>query len=331
MDSQNPTFSIDFITRNSKKDQSQTFIYARITIDCEIKEISLHQSIPKGKWDHKGEVVIGKASEVKAINVHIDKVRYRLGETYRKLQDEGKVLTAESVKNAYLGINSDKKGHTLCELVKYHNKINRGELADGTMKNYVTTEEYIKLFLKHQFNGEDIFLSELDFQFITDLEYYIRCNPIKNWDPCKGNGLGKHLERLKKMVKWAKKLKWIKENPFEDYTIAKKKTKRIKMTVAELHKIHAQKFTKPSLVYVKDLFIFSCYTGLAYADVAKFSEEEMELDSEGNLWITTYRQKSVELSPIPLLVTAIKLINKYKNDPRSIQQGTIFPPITNQV
>jgi len=309
MDSQNPTFSIDFITRISKKDKSLAFIYARITVDGEIKEISLHQSIPKEKWDHKGELVIGKIPEVKAINVHIDKVRFRIRETYRKLQEEDKVLTAQSVKDAYLGRNSNKKGHTLCELVKYHDKINRGQLADGTMKNYESTEDYIKLFLKHQFDREDIFLSELDFQFITDLEYYIRNNPIKEWDPCQGNGLAKHLERVKKMVKWAKKMKWIKVNPFEDFTIKKKKTKRIKLTVAELHRIQTQKFTKQTLAYVKDLFIFSCYTGLAYADVVKFSEKEIELDGEGNLWITTYRQKSVELSPIPLLNTAVCIIN----------------------
>jgi site-specific recombinase XerD len=330
MNSQNPTFSIDFITRNSKTNLSQAFIYARITIDGDVKEISLHQTIPKERWDHKGETVAGKNMEVRAINEHIEKVRFRLRETYRQLQSEDKILAAQSVKDAYLGRNSNKKGHTLCELVKYHDKINRGELAEGTMKNYVTTGEYIKLFLKHQFDREDIFLSELDFQFITDLEYYIRNNPIKEWDPCQGNGLAKHLERVKKMVTWAKKLKWIKENPFEDFSITKKKTKRKKLTVSELHKIQTQKFSKPALTYVKDLFIFSCYTGLAYADVMKFSEKEIELDNEGNPWITTYRQKSVELSPIPLLSTAIKLINKYKKDPRSIQKGTIFPPKSNQ-
>lgn len=330
MNSQNPTFSIDFITRNSKTNPSQAFIYARITIDGDVKEISLHQAIPKERWDHKGETVAGKNMEVRAINEHIEKVRFRLRETYRQLQSEDKILAAQSVKDAYLGRNSNKKGHTLCELVKYHDKINRGELAGGTMKNYVTTGEYIKLFLKHQFDREDIFLSELDFQFITDLEYYIRNYPIKEWDPCQGNGLAKHLERVKKMVTWAKKLKWIKENPFEDFSITKKKTKRKKLTVSELHKIQTQKFSKPALTYVKDLFIFSCYTGLAYADVMKFSEKEIELDNEGNPWITSYRQKSVELSPIPLLSTAIKLINKYKKDPRSIQKGTIFPPKSNQ-
>lgn len=330
MSPQNSSFSIDFITRKSKKDKTLASIYARITIDGEVKEISLRQSIPKEKWDHNAEIVKGKTAEVKSINEHIDKVRFRIRETYRKLQEEDKILTSESVKDAYLGRNSNKKGHTLCELVKYHNKINQDELADGTMKNYYTTEEYIKLFLKHQFNCEDIFLSELDFQFITELEYYIRNNPIKGWDPCQGNGLAKHLERVKKMVRWAKKLKWIKENPFEDFSIKKKKVKRIKLTVAELHKIQTQKFTHPNLAYVKELFIFSCYTGLAYADVMKFSEEEIELDNEGNIWITTYRRKSKELSPVPLLATAIKLINKYKNNPRSIQHGTIFPPVTNQ-
>jgi len=330
MSFQNSSFSIDFITRPSKKDKSIAFIYARITIDGEVREISLRQPIPKEKWNHKAESVTGKTAEVRSINEYIDKVRFRLRETYRQLQNEDQILTADSVKNAYLGRNSNKKGHTLCELVKYHNKINRGELADGTMKNYDTTEEYIKLFLKHHFNREDIFLSELNFQFITDFEYYIRNFPIKEWDPCKGNGVAKHLERIRKIVKWGKKLKWLKQNPFEDFTIKRKRAIRKKLTVAELHKIQMQKFSDPALAFVKDLFMFSCYTGLAYADVVKFSEKDIELDRSGNLWITTYRQKSKELSPIPLLESAINLINKYKDNPRSIMKGTIFPPKSNQ-
>jgi hypothetical protein len=127
-----------------------------------------------------------------ALNEHIEKVRFHLRETCRKLQQEDKILTAQSLKEAYLGRNSNKKGHTLCELLRYHDKINMGELADGTMKNYEIKEDYINLFLKHQFDRDDIFLSELDFQFITDLEYYIRTNPIKEWDPCQGNGFAKH-------------------------------------------------------------------------------------------------------------------------------------------
>lgn len=330
MNSQNPTFSIDFITRVSKKDKSQAFIYARITIDGKVKEISLHHSIPKEKWDHKAEMVNGRNMEAASTNEHIEKVRFRLRETYRKLQEEDNILSAQSVKEAYLGRNSNKKGHTLCELIKYHNKIFSAELAKGTMKNYITTQEYVEQFLLHQFGKQDIFLSELDFQFITDFEYYIRNNPIKEWDSCEGNGLAKHLERLKKIVRWAKKLTWIKEFPFDNYTIKKQKVKRKKLNVVELEKIRTLELLNPMLSYVRDLFIFSCYTGLAYADVAKFSEEDIEIDNEGNLWITTYRQKSKELSPVPLLKTARNLISKYKNDPRAIQRGIIFPPITNQ-
>src|SRR5690606_15026109 len=152
----------------------------------------------------------------------------------------------------------------------------------------------------------------------------------KKWDVCQGNGVAKHLERLKKMVTWSKKLGWIKDNPFENFQIKRKKVKRKKLQIPELISIEEKQFTNPKLALVQDLFLFSCYTGLAYADVAKLTKDDFMVANDGKLWIDTYRKKSDELSAVPVLNAAIVIMNKYKNDPRALQNGTVFPPVSNQ-
>jgi site-specific recombinase XerD len=214
--------------------------------------------------------------------------------------------------------------------MKYHTKIEGEKLKGGTMKNYVATEEYIKKFLKAKFSVDDIALGKLNREFIIELEYYIRNNPLKAHDPCLGNGVMKHLERFKKMVAWAKVLQWITVDPYDNYQLNLKRYKRPKLTIEELMTIEAKEFNTSTLLYIKDLFLFSCYTGLAYADVMALSRDNFEIDHDGQLWCKIYRQKSEELSSVPVLNVAAMLMEKYKNNPKSLNTGKVFPYVSNQ-
>src|SRR5207253_2703821 len=178
-------------------------------------------------------------------------------------------------------------------------------------KNYVTTEDYVKRFIKTKYGKEDLFLKQLNQEFIIEFEYFIRNNPVKLHDPCAGNGLMKHMERLKKMARWSRQLGWLEQDPFIDYKLSFKRYKRKKLDLTELTKIEKQAFSNQSIAYVKDLFLFSCYTGLAYADVMALKPENLEKDNEAKLWCKIYRQKSDEFAAVPLLSIAIEIIQKY--------------------
>jgi hypothetical protein len=91
-----------------------------------------------------------------------------------------------------------------------------------------------------------------------------------------------------------------------------------------------QQFSDPKLALVQDLFFFACYTGLSYADVVKLTKDDFLVAGDGKLWIDTYRKKSDELSAVPVFNAAIVLMDKYKNDPRALQNGTGFPTVSNQ-
>ena len=195
----NNSFAIDFIIRKSKYNRRSALIFARITVNGERTEISLKEFINPNDWDSDREMVKRKSVEVKAINYHIDEVRFRLKEKYRLLQDEEHGINAQGVKEAYLGSHAIQKSkHTLCELIQFHFKIEGEKLKAGTIKNYYATEEYLKKFIKSKIDVEDISLDKINYEFITELEFYIRNNPLKKHDPCEGNGVMKHLERFKK-------------------------------------------------------------------------------------------------------------------------------------
>jgi site-specific recombinase XerD len=327
----NQSFAVNFVKRRCKENKKRANIYARIYVDGGLpKEISLKEEIEASAWDEKREIVKGKGVETKAFNDYIDDVRSKIKEKYRELEIAGMLITAESVKQAYLGVQPSLKGHKLSELLDYYYKIWEPKLKDGGFKNYKTTIEYLRRFLAGECPGKDLYLSQLSMEVATNFEHYVRNNPIKAHDPAKGNGLGKNVQRFKRIVNWAVELKWIPANPFEKYSCNLKKAKRKKLTIQQLLSIERQEFADPTINYVKELFLHSCYTGFAFVDAMALTEEHFEWHADGSVWCHIYRQKSDELTAIPILRYAAKLLNKYRNRADYIPGKLIFPRITNQ-
>ncbi|HZK62953.1 MAG TPA: site-specific integrase [Puia sp.] len=324
------SFGVDFIIRRCKDDNKKAYIFARIQVDGERREISLKERINATDWNFRQETVKGKSIEVKALNKYIDDVRFKIKHKYRLLQENDFLITAETLKQEYFGVQTRQKGHKLHELLDYYKKIWEEKLKWGGFKNYETTIRYIKLFLGKQHPDGDIFLSQLNMQLATDFEHFVRSNPIKEHDPCFGNGLAKHVQRFKRMINWAVEIEWLTTNPFEKYSCPLKKNRRKKLTMQELVALQQQLISDEKLNYVKDLFLFSCYTGLAYVDAISLKDNDLEQSLDGTMWCKIYRTKSGGLSPVPLLRLAIEIIDRYKIHPDAIQRGTIFPHISNQ-
>lgn len=325
------TFGVSFLTRKCKADKKRADIFARITIDGESKELSTKEQIPLSSWDSVKSKVKGNSINVKAINEHLENVKSALKDIYRNLLDSGKIVTAQSIRDTYLGVQVGLKGHTLKELLAYYKRIWEPKLKKGGFKNYKTTIKYLELFLHRQFTSGDVFLSQVNGQFATDFEHYIRTQPIKTYDPCKGNGVGKHIQRFKRFLNWAADdLKWIKENQCKKYSCVMKKSKRFKLDTIDLIKIETKSFVDPILSYVKELFLNSCYSGLAFVDAMSLSEHDFEWNLDGVVWCKIYRTKSDELCAIPVLSSSAKILKKYRDDAKRKGRNTIFPPITNQ-
>lgn len=323
------TFGVQFIIRRNKIREGMVPIYARITLNGKRLEISLKQFIAENEWNQVKGIAKGSRPEIRQLNQYISDVRIKLSECYRELQLQNKSITIEAVKSKFFG--EDISGFTLAKLMKYHNETMKGILAWGTLKNYYTTQRYIEMFLRERHKTSDINLSELSYRFITDFDHFLRVyKPVDHHKPLGNNGVMKHLERFKKMVNMAVKMEWLDRDPFERFQLKFHKTTREFLTQEELEIIETRKLRIERLAFVRDLFVFSCYTGLAYIDVMNLKPENLGLGIDGEYWISYHRQKTMQPVRIPLLPKALALVVKYKDHTRSINYGTLFPNISNQ-
>ena len=271
----------------------------------------------------------GNSSYVKNLNIYLDKVYTKLLSCHTYLVEKDKIISPQAIKDLYLGIDQEHK--TLKDLLEYHNSKMSSVLQPGTLKNYFTTEKYLLKFLEKKLKVEDIYLKHLSFGFITDFEHFLRTyKPKKERRTCGTNGTMKHLERLKKMVNLSVKLEWIEKNPFANYQLKFQKNERHYLNEHELNILEGIVFTNKSLEKVKDIFLFSCYTGLSYADIKELTGNQVVKNINGSDWIYTKRIKTNETVKIPLLKQAREILYKYRKTEGGNNEELLFPVISNQ-
>jgi site-specific recombinase XerD len=304
-------------------------LYAKVSVDSIKREISLKRTIEPESWNGGKGLAKGTKTEVKELNFYLEQVKSKLMDCYKELQLSNKLITADAIKNAFLG--EDEKGHSLLTLIEYHNTELSHTLEWGTLKNYMTTQKYVKQFLKEKMKTSDLFLSQLNYKFLTDFEYFLLKNqPKDHHKPCGNNTVMKHIERLRKMINIALKNEWIEKDPFAKFKKTFTKTTRECLTEQELENIENKVFRIERLDFIRDLFVFSCYTGLAYIDVMQLTPNSIVKGIDGEMWLYTNRQKTDTNVKVPLLPQALHIIEKYKNHPKAENSGTLFPVISNQ-
>jgi integrase len=330
MSTTNNTFGVAFYLKKQKTTQAgKSPIYARITVNGKRIEISVKRSIEENNWNATKGMAKGSREETVKLNKYLDQFKAGIIDSYQQLLLQKKFITAELLKEKVTG--GDQAEFTLCKLMEYHNSDQGQLLEPGTMKNYYTTQKYIKEFIKERFKTSDKYLSELSYKFITDFEYFLRNRtPEKGQKALNNNGLMKHIERFCKMINLAVRLEWIDRNPFHAYQLKFDKVEREYLTKDELARIEAKKFNIVRLQVVQDLFVFSCYTGLAYIDVFNLTPANLIEKSANNIWIATNRQKTNEPVRVPLLPKALAIIEKYKGHPQALAEGKVLPTLSNQ-
>lgn len=323
------TFGVHFVIRKEKAKNGKAPIFARITINKQRCEVSVKKSVPLRDWDNRKGIVKSWKDEYKNLNSFLEQVRTILVEHYQDLVVENEEITPAAVKNRFLGL--DDSGYSLLELFDYHNDQMQKVLKWGTLKNYFTTKKYMVLFLDAHLKRKDIPLTLLNYRFISEFENFLRnYQPLDHHKPLGNNGVMKHLERLRKVITLAVKMEWINKNPFSSYRLKFKKVNRECLTGEELQKLENKNIEIQRLRYVRDLFVFSCYTGLTYGDVMRLSPANLKPGIDGELWIFTQREKTDNPVPVPLLPKANVIIEEYRQHPKSVSRGTIFPLISNQ-
>ena len=327
----NNTFGVHFVLRTSRTSDDNKFpVYARIVVNATRTELSMKNSVSKADWNFgKGEAK-PKNPELRAFNSYLQEMQGKLHRHYRDLLLEDEAVTAAAVKSTFLGIEKEKEiSYSLLWLVNQHETMMQKVLKPGTMKNYHATESYLKRFLVARYKKPDMPLKDLNYEFISGFEFFVRNNSLKESDPCTTNGTMKHLERLKKMVTWAQKNEWIDKNPFSNFRLKFKHTEREFLSDLELATLENQDFGNFMLDRVKDLFLFSCYTGLSYVDLMELRPSEVLTGIDKIKWIKTTRAKTDTPVNVPLLKPAQLLLEKFADDDAA-NRDTVFPYVSNQ-
>lgn len=325
MNTQQQTFSILFWISKSRIKNGKAAISARITVNGQRTEISTHRTVNVLEWEPKSQMVIGKNADAKEINNHLAVIKSKLLSCHGKLEARGEFITADAIKKAYTGVI--EKPRTLLPIITQHNAdiktLIGQQYSRATWVKYETTKKHITEFLQHKHQVADINLKNLNIEFIADFEFYLKAE--KKIDI---NTNAKYIKNLKKIINECVAKNWLDKHPFLGYKLKTKQTERAYLSEQELQAIEEKEFTMDRLSHIRDIFIFSCYTGLAFVDVANLTTNNISIGIDGEKWIFTHRQKTETASRIPLLPPALAIIEKY----RSYQEASnkLLPVPSNQ-
>ncbi|WP_163517945.1 site-specific integrase [Gelidibacter japonicus] len=324
------TFSILFWINASRAINKEAEIYARVTVNQKRVNISLKRKVNVDQWDVAKKRVKGHSAAAKQINQYLDQVYTKLFQIYQDLKFQEILITAELIKANYTGEGEQSK--SLMNLIEYHHtqKIKHTH-AKGSIRNFGVTESYLAKFLRKTKKTTDIYLKELDFKFLCDFESYLSSYwPVGHPRAMAQNTIIKHIQRLRKMVTLAYHMEWISKDPFVRWKPIFERKEREFLSDNELSNLENFEFPTERLDRVRDLFVFSCYTGISYVDIMNLTAHNILKGIDGNDWIITKRQKTNVPVKVPLLNKAEELIEKYRNHPMTQVTGSLLPIITNE-
>lgn len=298
------------------------WIYARLTVSGERLDFSTQRQCLPVNWD--GQRVKGSKEEARSINHWLDTLQLRAHAARQELY--GKVFGPKHIRKLMQGELLDPP-HMLSEAWKYHMDFITGligkDYCEATLVKYRSGQMAFKKFLKLKYQKDDIALNELDHAFIKSYEFYLKTDHgVQN------NTAIQIIKKLRTVVKIAMDLGWVTRDPFLAHHMKATEVHRTYLSSDELQRLAIKKL-EPKLAVVRDLFLFSCYTGLAFTDTVKLEKNDPVTGEDGQPWLETHRTKNNNRVRLPLLAPAQKLLATYKDHPCT-PEGKLVPRISNQ-
>ena len=302
-------------------------IYTRITINGKRIELSSNRFVEMSKWSTEAGKMKGNSEEARSINSHLDMLRIQIIDMQMELVHKKIPVTAETLKNKILGV--DERARMLIPIFQDdNNKIKElvgKEYAPGTLERYKTSLSHTIEFLQWKYKVSDIEINKIDHAFVTDYEFWLRS--VRN---CANNTAVKYIKNFNKIIKICLANDWLDKNPFANYKSKVKEVERVYLSEEEIQNIIEKDFKTERLSLVRDIFLFSCFTGLAYIDVKNLTKSHISIGIDGEKWIFTHRQKTESASKIPILPLTQMIIDKYEDNPQSVNQEKLLPILSNQ-
>jgi len=320
--------SILFYAKRAKVNANGLFpIYTRITVNGKRIEMSTGRFVDGSKWSSSTGKMKGQSEEARSVNRQLDMLKVKIIDMQMELIHQNIPITAKAFKSKLLGL--DEKQRMLIPIFEDHNKkieelVGR-EYAPGTLERYKTSLKHTIDFLEWKYKILDIDILKINHAFITEYEFYLRS--VRN---CSNNTAVKYIKNFSKIIKICLANNWIDKNPFSNYKAKVREVERVYLTEDEIQKILNKEFPTERLSLVRDIFLFSCFTGLAYIDVKNLTKSHISLGIDGEKWIFTHRQKTESASKIPILPVTQLIIDKYLDHPQCLNENRLLPILSNQ-
>ena len=320
--------SVLFYLRKSKaKEKSEAPVYMRITLNGNRVDMATHQFSLAEKWDAKHGYVKGPKEETRIINTALENLRSKVLKIFNQLEAGGKPVSAEIIRNTLTG--KSKNRHALVEVFTLFNKQLEAKVGHGysygTLEKYQATCQKVEKYIRDQYHRSDLFLDELDFQFITNYELYLK-SKLNN----KHNTTSKSVSFLKRIIRYSIHNGWLDKDPFMSFRCPYKDPERDFLSQDELETLQGKTLVVNRLAIVRDMYVFSCYTGLPFSDIEKLSPDDITTGIDGEKWIIYNRVKTGNRAPIPLLPVPLSIVAKYKDYPVNVNKGRLLPVYSNQ-
>lgn len=305
------TFStIFYLKRQAVRKDGTVPVMGRITVDGTQTQFSCKITIDPKVWDTKSGRATGRSVAAIEANRMLDNMRVSINKHYREIMDRDNYVTAEKVKNAFLGL--EHRCRTLLQVFKQHNEdyekmYEAGMKAKATLLKYQCVYRHLEEFIYQRYHVRDIALKELTPAFISDFDIFLRTE--KN---CCTNTVWLYLCPLRTMVSIAISNEWLSRDPFRDYEVKKEQTTRYFLTKDEIRLLMDGKLKNAKQELYRDLFVFCIFTGLSFSDMRNLSEDNIRTYFDEHLWISINRQKTGVQSNIRLLDIPKKILEKYR-------------------
>lgn len=311
-------------------DSGELPVYCRLTYKQQQKRFMIGCKVPLKMWNQSKQRANGKSLEAQTINQQISSTVQKVHNAELELLKRAAPFEVEDIINLVQG--RGKTGYsTVMQVYQYRlkqmKKLEGIDFKASTIRKFVEAFNSIKLFLKYQYNSEDMALSKLNIIFLQNLEMF-----LKTERGMKLITLNKVIQRFKSVVTIAINNGWLTSNPFPGHRFKHERLKVVYLTVEELERLEHFQFTQPRLARVRDIFLFSVYTGLHYIDAMSLTDNNIIKGVDGKEWIEYVRQKTDKTIYIPLLEKAKDLIRKFRieNEKSDTFATSIVPRISNQ-
>jgi len=297
-------------------------LFCRLTYLEKRKQFSTGLFINPKKWNNSLQECEPPNNDNNYINSQLNLIKNQINQVFLYLQINNSEFTVDDIYTKFKG-NTPKKEFGVLEVyelfnIRIHKLIGR-DLQKVTYKKYIESFVHLKSFIKAYYKANDIKLKDLKLNFLNEYEYF-----LKTQKGLEQSTINKAIQRFRKVIQFALEQEYIDKNPFIGYKAKRLQKEVIYLSDDELKSLENYDFSQTRLQQVKDLFVFCCYTGLAFKEMSNLKPEHIVKGFDGNKWIKMNREKTSKPLMIPLLPKALDMINKYQNE------EILLPVISNQ-